>query len=544
MYNRIMQSQIYLARSRRRDKRRPGRLLIAVVVILVLAGGFWAYKNFFAPATPSQAADRLQFDSSVAEGERSAIQEAVRGQSKTYRGSVGVHVETTLALENADSNLTLAAYVPVANVYATRQLVTSKELAGLNVFIPADTDPAVSAAIADKLGLGAGKLQPLSGPAEDLAASGVAFIPADQLSPEVKLLTFDGEYYLDSFESGAIFRQAVFGGGGTGGLAGLSLNDYPGKGQTLKVNMTGVTALTREMQTKLRSVGNATYFSKKIGPFLADADITHVSNEVSFKSPCPYSRAKFCSPPEMIDALKASGVDLVELTGNHNNDLGSTYNTNSIKLYHELGWKTFGGGLNSTEAAKYYVADLKGSKVAFLAYNYADSPGSGAIATASSAGANGFTFDKVEADVAAAKQQADFVIVDVQFWECYAYPNGFVEFPECDVPIGQQTSVFRQIADLGADMVIGSSAHQPQTYEVYKDKPIYYGLGNLYFEQTQWPGTERGIILTHYFSGGKLVQTKLTPTVYGKEFQTRPMTNKEALYLLERLRTARTTAGL
>ncbi len=246
----------------------------------------------------------------------------------------------------------------------------------------------------------------------------------------------------------------------------------------------------------------------------------------------------------MIDALKASGVDLVELTGNHNNDTGSTYNTQTINLYHKLGWKTVGGGLNAAEAAKFYVADLKGSKVAFLAYNYADSPNSGAIAVGSTAGANSFDFGKIESDVASAKQQADFVIVDVQFWECYAYPDGFVEFPECDLPIGQQTSVFRQIADLGADMVIGTQAHQPQTYEMYKGKPIYYGLGNLYFEQTQWPGTERGIILTHYFSGGKLVQTKLTPTVYGKEFQTHPMTNKEALYLLGRLQTARSTAGL
>ncbi len=519
--------------------------MIAVVAVLLLAGGFWAYKNFFAPATPSQAADRLQFDDSVSAGEQDVIKNALREQSKTYRGSVTVSVKTVNALEAGDnSKLILSAYVPVTNKYDTRQSVTKEELSKMDVYIPAEQDPALGDGLAGALGVKYADLKKISWPAETVALKTVAFIPADTMPSDVKLLTFNGDYYLDSFTSGAIFRQAVFSGGTTGGLDGLALNDLPTKATTLKVNMTGVTALTREMQNKLRSVGSATYFSKKIGPFLADADITHVSNEVSFKSSCPYSRVKFCSPPEMIEALKASGVDLVELTGNHNNDTGSQYNTNSINLYHELGWKTFGGGLNSTEAAKFYVADLKGSKVAFLAYNYADSPNSGAIATASAAGANSFDFNKIEADVASAKQQADFVIVDVQFWECYAYPDGFVEFPECDVPIGQQTSVFRQIANIGADMVIGSSAHQPQTYEIYKGKPIYYGLGNLYFEQTQWPGTERGIILTHYFHNGKLLQTKLTPTVYGKEFQTRPMTSKEARYLLQRLQTARTTAGL
>ena len=104
--------------------------------------------------------------------------------------------------------------------------------------------------------------------------------------------------------------------------------------------------------------------------------------------------------------------------------------------------------------------------------------------------------------------------------------------------------MFRKIVDLGADMVIGTQAHQPQTYEVYKGKPIYYGLGNLYFEQTQWPGTERGIILSHYFVGSKLIQTKLSPTVYDENLQTRLMDNSGAVYLLERLKTARSAAGL
>ena len=88
-------------------------------------------------------------------------------------------------------------------------------------------------------------------------------------------------------------------------------------------------------------------------------------------------------------------------------------------------------------------------------------------------------------------------------------------------------------------MVVGTSAHQPQTYEIYNGSPIYYGLGNLYFDQDRWPGTERGIILTHYFLAGKLLQTKLTPTVYDGDYQTRTMTSEEASYLLGRLKAAR-----
>jgi poly-gamma-glutamate synthesis protein (capsule biosynthesis protein) len=308
--------------------------------------------------------------------------------------------------------------------------------------------------------------------------------------------------------------------------------------------MTGVTALTRVMITKLNAVGDPLYFSELIGDFLSDADITHVSNEVSFKEGCSVNYSIFCSPPEMIEVLKASGVDLVELTGNHNNDVGSQYNIDTINLYRSLGWNVVGGGRNTEDAAKPYIADQKGSKLAFLAYNYPDSPNGNPIAGPTTAGANGFDFDRIKTDIESAKLQASNVIVSVQFWECYAYPDGYIEFPECYNPIPNQKEVFRELIDLGADMVVGSSAHQPQTYEIYNDKPIYYGLGNLYFDQTQWPGTERGLVLTNYYTSGQLLQTKISPTVFDTALQTRLMTNTEAEDLLQKLNTARSISGL
>lgn len=528
----------YNSLGRQRPKGRL-KLILAVAVVLVVI--FGAYVLFFAPTPVERAADRLQFDSSVSEAEQQTIRNAVQEQSKTYDGTVTVSVQTSVSAN--DESSFLSAYLPVTNAYATRQAITKAELAGTDVYIPGDTGETTRRAIASLLGTEPEKLATLESPASKIDDTAVAFIPADTLSPEVKLLAFEGAYYLDSFQRGAVFRQAVYSGDGASELEGLVLNDLGTKESTLKVNLTGVTALTRRMMTKLNEVGSAAYFSEKIGPFLAEADITHVSNEVSFKPGCEYSDAVFCSPPEMIEALKASGVNLVELTGNHNNDVGSQYNTETINQYHELGWGTFGGGINAAEAAKPFISDQKGTKVAFLGYNYPDTPG-GAVATDNMAGANGYDAAKAEAAIARAKEQADFVIVNIQFWECYAYPDGYIEYPECDVPIGQQSSVFRQVAGFGADMVVGSSAHQPQTYEFYNGTPIYYGLGNLYFDQTRWPGTERGIVLTNYFSGGKLLQTKLSPTVYDADFQPRLMDSSETQYLLERLKTARAAAGL
>lgn len=511
-------------------------LFSVVAVLLVITIGLVIYAIFFKDTPEEKAANQLQFDTSVTEDEQLKIRQAVQDQAKTYDGDVAVSMQT--ATEATAVETIAAAYVPVADVYDVRQQLIKSDLAGTNVFVPADTEASVREALAVTLGVSIEKLRDLTS-VTDVPDGAVAFVSPEQLSSEVKLLTFEGNYYLDTFTSGGVFRQAAFSGSGAAGLDGLLLNSYPTKATTLKINMSGVTALTRVMIRKLASVPNATYFSEKIGDFMADADITHVSNEVSFKEGCTYHAALFCSPPAMIEALKASGVDVVELTGNHNNDVGRQPNTETINLYHSLGWGTFGGGLNAAEAAKPFLADKKGSKVAFLAYNQADAPGSGAIATTTGAGANLFTVDKARADIAAAKEQGNFVVVNVQYLECFAYPGGYTEFPTCDYPIGGQEESFRRLVDLGADMVIGSSAHQPQTYELYKGKPIYYGLGNMYFEQVQQPGTERGIILSNYFVDGKLLQTKLTPTVYNKNLQTHIMDSDDARYLLTRLKAAR-----
>lgn len=511
----------------------------AVAVVVLLVAGLFAYKQFFSANTPEQAADELRFDASVSQSEQDRIKRSITDQQKTYSGTVTASAKSSLAAE--EGTQLLDAYVPVTNKYAVRQNLQIGESSASPVSVLADTEQTVKDSLSAVVGA---EVSTLSSELNAINEDAVVLIPVRSVTPDMKVLSLNGKYYLDSLADGAIMRTVSFGGFGAGSLANLELGSLS-KESVFTINQTGVTAFTRSMMPKLRQVGDPNYFSKDIGAFLAAADITHVSNEVSFQEGCQYHSIVFCSPPEFIETLKSSGVDVVELTGNHNNDVGRAHNTSSIEQYRQLGWATVGGGLNAADAAKPYIADKKQSKVAILAYNYPDSPNGGAIATESGAGANSFNFDSIQSDIASVRTQgATSVIVDVQFWECYAYPDGYVEYPICDQPIADQKETFRKIVDLGADMVVGTSAHQPQTFEFYNGKPIYYGLGNLYFEQTQWPGTERGIILTHYYHKGKLLQTKLTPTVYDKSYQTRVMNADETEYQLERLNEARQNAGL
>jgi poly-gamma-glutamate synthesis protein (capsule biosynthesis protein) len=310
-----------------------------------------------------------------------------------------------------------------------------------------------------------------------------------------------------------------------------------------KLNMGGVVAIARSLAARMDQVGDYGYPAKEIGSFLADADLTHVSNEVSFVDGCvAYSGMRFCSKPEYIETLEKSGVDIVELTGNHNNDFGSEYNKNTIETYTSLGMRYFGGGLNSEDASKVLYEEVNGSTIAFVGYNYYDTMlGTLALAGTERAGANSYSVEKLRGDIAEAKEKADVVIVTFQFQECWSYPATDVIYPPCYRPVAvpDQEGVFKQAIDFGADIVVGTQAHQPQTYELYGEGVIFYGLGNLYFDQINWIGTRQGLVLSHYFYDGQYIQTKMTPILMNNDFIPEIADEEESKLLMELLKDAR-----
>ncbi len=380
--------------------------------------------------------------------------------------------------------------------------------------------------------------------------SNIGLVEFKDLSSSFKILRVDSHYYLDDNEGSIPIRfYATLDNQDDAFILAVmkkNLSDYGddwSKESLAKINMSGVVAISRGLAYKMDSLKNYDYPAEKLGGFLADADLTHISNEVSFTDTCKvYSGMRFCSNTKYFETLTASGVDIVELTGNHNNDFGSVNNAKSIQMYKDAGMRYFGGGLNKDDASKILYEEVKGTKIAFLGYNYYDSMlKTGAIAWESTAGANSYTEAKMKADIEEARKNADIVIVDFQFQECYSYPSSDVVYPICYKPLSSpdQKGTFRKAIDFGADIVIGTQAHQPQTYELYGNGVIYYGLGNLYFDQKYWIGTRQGIVLTHYFYKGKHIQTKLTPIYMDSSLQPELATKTESEQLLKSLKNAR-----
>ena len=365
-------------------------------------------------------------------------------------------------------------------------------------------------------------------------------IPLSQLDYKKKLLSLNGSYYLDNYDTGAVYRVIKFNSEKFDDEIKPLVDDKIGvngleESNVLTFAQTGVTALSRGMNEKLATVGDAGYFAEKIGGFLSQFDLTHTSNESSFSEMA--GAHNICSDNRFIDTLTAIGLDIVELTGNHNVDCGAADARNTIDLYKEKGIKVVGGGKNAEEAAVPLEIEQKGTGITFLAYNQS----TGGATVSEAPGANQYTEENATSEIKAAKERGDFVIVDIQYYECSAYASEY-EDPTCDYAnssAGDQVGFFRHLIDLGADMVVGTSAHQPQTFELYEDGVIYYGLGNLFFDQVWWPGTTRSLVLAHYFRDGKLLQTKVLPTVYDNNMQTELMDAETAKWYLGRLVTAR-----
>lgn len=369
-------------------------------------------------------------------------------------------------------------------------------------------------------------------------------IPVESLNFQRRLMKVNGDYYLDNFNTGAVFRIIKFESERYQDeiaplVATTMTKEFPSSDKVLTLAQTGVTALSRGMNAKLKQVGNAEYFAQEIGDYLSSFDLTHTSNESSFTDYA--SSSNICSDKRFINTLTAIGLDIVELTGNHNQDCGDDAAIETVDTYIENNIKMVGGGKTADEAAVSLEIDEKGSNITMLAYNLS----TGGATYDNTPGANQYYEETAAKQIAEAKANGDFVIVDIQYYECSSYDTTY-ENTTCDYAdsaAGDQVGFFRHLIDLGADVVVGTSAHQPQTFELYGNGAIYYGLGNLFFDQVWWPGTTRSLILVHHFYNGQLIQTEIVPTVYDSAMQTRLMDGESAEWFLNRLEDARPEAS-
>ncbi len=339
-------------------------------------------------------------------------------------------------------------------------------------------------------------------------------LPFDALTPRYRLLWMDDVPIVDQL--------------GDYPLAFASTNPNFRPERLTRITLSGVTALTRQTRDVLDAKGVA-WAVEGIYPYVSRSDFFHTSNEVSFHPSCPSAvpmmlggPTSFCSLPSHFSLFSDLGVDIVELTGNHNNDYGYEAYTETLNFFDTAGIRAVGGGADVASARRPLLLEHHDNHLALVACNavgpyYAlanDAPDLlGGVRPGAAACAGGW----LEALLPTLSADNDIVILLIQHQEYEDY-----------IPSPDQRADFRRYADLGADVVIGTAPHKPQIAEFYGDKPafLHYGLGNLFFDQPFW-GNMRFLMDTLYIYEGRFVTLELFPGIIEDLARPRLMTAQE-----------------
>jgi poly-gamma-glutamate capsule biosynthesis protein CapA/YwtB (metallophosphatase superfamily) len=115
-----------------------------------------------------------------------------------------------------------------------------------------------------------------------------------------------------------------------------------------------------------------------------------------------------------------------------------------------------------------------------------------------------------------------------------------VQYKESDsmVPGARQRADFRKLAELGADVVLGTQAHVPQSFEFYPvarggEAFIFYGLGNLYFDQTFF--YMRSFMPELFIYQGQLKAVDLNVTIIDDLGRPRPMDDHNRIHFMSNM---------
>ncbi len=185
-------------------------------------------------------------------------------------------------------------------------------------------------------------------------------------------------------------------------------------------------------------------------------------------SPIKKRGAALKSTPLTLDALKQLNVKAVCLANNHTMDYGEKNLQETLEQLDKNNILHVGAGVNLDAALQ--TVELPGTPIVLQNFAW---PVEEAVAARQNAGGVA-PLDRaliLEHTRALRAQQSDKFIVNVYHW-------GF-EYNLLPMPLDIQFA--HQSLEAGADLIIGHHPHVVQPFEVYKNKKIFYSLGNFYF---------------------------------------------------------------
>ncbi len=302
----------------------------------------------------------------------------------------------------------------------------------------------------------------------------------------------------------------------------LSPEDFQGPADAVTFAFAGDIMLWETMQKPIEKHGVKYPFEAVAELFqTADYAVGNLECPIAVKSEKRGTKGFFYKvPPFTLEGLKWAGFDMVSLANNHVRDCGDDGLIETFGYLEEAGISYFGAGKNKAEAMEPVIVEVKGLKVAFVGflspeiywYDIGDLDKPGRVERQQKKLVRDLAAKKerpgtiiaskktVRRMVEKARENADLVIV---------VPHWGVRYHQ---PVWEDQEILgRAAVDAGADLVVGHHNHIRQAVEVYKGKPIIYGIGNFAFGSGN-RSAFGGFLVRAVVRNNKVEQVRLYPT--------------------------------
>jgi len=181
----------------------------------------------------------------------------------------------------------------------------------------------------------------------------------------------------------------------------------------------------------------------------------------------PLMSYDFSFHPDLIGGLKKYNFNFFNIANNHLSDQGERGVTETAANLKKLNYAHSGCVDRKTGECSSAIVTLNGKKIGLAGFSMVYG-----------------LLDEAEAEKITKELSAitDSVIINIHWGREY----------EHDFSVTQE-SLARKLIDAGADAIIGHHPHVVQGMEIYKEKPIFYSLGNFIFDQYFSPDTQEGL---------------------------------------------------
>lgn len=253
-----------------------------------------------------------------------------------------------------------------------------------------------------------------------------------------------------------------------------SLPDEP-EAEPVTIVFTGDVLLSDYVLNNYRTDGISGVLSPELLQVLQNADLTVINNEFPFSTrgtQAPDKQFTFRVNPQYVSVLTDMGVDLAGLANNHVLDYGADALLDTFDTLDQAEIDYLGAGDSQERASALITKEVNGQTFGFLAASRVIPVVEWDVRNCQPGVFTTYDPTLLLAAIGEAKEQCDYLTVLVHWGiERDEYPQDY------------QSVLAARYIDAGADLIIGSHPHVLQGISYYRDKPIFYSLGNFIFNQ-------------------------------------------------------------